>query len=89
MSFLLLSRVADTVLEELATDALHYRHDLVRKGPRHLLRFLRKTPVSVIVTADDLDPEVLSEWARGANRTVHLACYGEAAGRAEMMRRAT
>lgn len=89
MSFLLLSRVADTVLEELATDTLHYRHDLLRKGPRHLSRFLRNTPVSVIVTSDDLDPDVLTEWARAANRPVYLACYGEAAGRAQLLSRAT
>jgi hypothetical protein len=88
MSFLLLSRVVDTILEELATDSLHYRHDLLRKGPRHLARFLRNTPVSVVVTGDDLDPDVLTEWARAANRPVYLACYGESAGRANLLRRA-
>lgn len=88
MSFLLLSRVADAVLEELANDTLHYRHDLLRKGPRHLLRFLRTTPVSVIVTSDELDSDILAEWARSANRQVYLACYGKAAGLTHLLDRA-
>ncbi|MGV1770752.1 NAD(P)/FAD-dependent oxidoreductase [Agrobacterium vitis] len=78
MNVLLLSRVDNEILEDLATDTLLFRHDLVRKGPRHLSRFLRQNPVSVIVTADRVDADVLAEWSRAANKPVYVAVYGEA-----------
>lgn len=78
MNVLLLSRVNNEILEDLATDTLFFRHDLVRKGPRHLSRFLRQNPVSVIITADTVDADVLAEWSRAANRPVYVATYGEA-----------